>query len=107
MTLRVVTSPYFLGTKLEAFFGRGNGDFVASRDREGIVAVIDGRLAVVEEISIAEEDNRPYLAKAITRLMRESRFLEALPGHVPGDMASLGRLPIIQERMTRISLMNT
>jgi hypothetical protein len=43
LRLRVVTAPYFIGTKLEAFHGRGNGDFYVSRDLEDLVAVIDGR----------------------------------------------------------------
>jgi hypothetical protein len=41
--LRVVTTPYFIGTKLEAFRGRGRGDFYASSDLEDIVTVLDGR----------------------------------------------------------------
>jgi predicted nucleotidyltransferase len=35
--LRVVTTPYFIGTKLEAFRGRGKGDFYASSDLEDII----------------------------------------------------------------------
>ncbi len=39
--LRVVTAPYFIGTKLEAFRGRGKGDFYASSDLEDIITVLD------------------------------------------------------------------
>jgi hypothetical protein len=41
--LRVVTTPYFIGTKLEAFRGRGKGDLYASSDLEDIITVLDGR----------------------------------------------------------------
>ena len=32
MAIRVVTGPYFLATKIDAFHNRGNGDFIASHD---------------------------------------------------------------------------
>jgi len=35
LEIRVVTAPYFLATKLEAFKGRGRGDFFGSHDLEG------------------------------------------------------------------------
>jgi predicted nucleotidyltransferase len=43
LPIRVVTAPLFLGTKLEAFKGRGKNDYFASHDLEDVVAVIDGR----------------------------------------------------------------
>ena len=42
-TIRLVTAPFFLGTKIEAFRGRGEGDYWASHDLEDFVAVVDGR----------------------------------------------------------------
>ena len=49
LEIRVVTAPYFLATKLEAFKGRGRGDFFGSHDLEDLVYVVDGRSAIVEE----------------------------------------------------------
>jgi hypothetical protein len=43
MAIRVVTGPYFLATKIEAFYSRGKGDFIASHDMEDIVTLLDGR----------------------------------------------------------------
>src|SRR3546814_8526016 len=51
--IRVVAPAYFLGTKLEAFRGRGNGDPLASRDVEDILNVVDGRAGLVEEVRLA------------------------------------------------------
>ena len=42
-TIRLITAPFFLGTKMEAFRGRGDGDFFASHDLEDFIAVIEGR----------------------------------------------------------------
>jgi len=53
LSIRVVSAPYFLATKLEAFDGRGKGDYQASHDLEDLVAVIDGRPEAVEEVASA------------------------------------------------------
>jgi predicted nucleotidyltransferase len=45
LDVRVVTAPHFLATKIEAFHGRGRGDFAVSHDLEDLVFVIDGRAA--------------------------------------------------------------
>jgi predicted nucleotidyltransferase len=61
--LRVVTTPYFIGTKLEAFRGRGKGDFYASSDLEDIIAVLDGRPTVVEEVADSRANSAVTSAK--------------------------------------------
>jgi hypothetical protein len=48
------TSPYLLATKLEAFRGRGDGDFAGSTDIEDIILIIDGRPSVLEEVRHAD-----------------------------------------------------
>ena len=60
LRIRVVTAVYFCATKLEAFNGRGKGDYLSSHDLEDLVAVIDGRAELVQEIRPAQEE-RPYL----------------------------------------------
>lgn len=62
-SIRMVSAPYFLITKLEAFNGRGGGDYLASHDIEDLVAVLDGRPAIVDEIKRAESDLASVLAK--------------------------------------------
>ena len=39
-SIRVITAPFFLGTKMEAFHGRGKMDYQASHDLEDFVAII-------------------------------------------------------------------
>ena len=101
--LRVVTSAYFLATKLEAFHGRGNHDFMLSHDMEDIIAVLDGRLEIVEEISESDEGVQTYLEKEFTILLNDEDFLDALSGHLPGDTASQLRLPMLIERIEKIA----
>jgi len=40
LAIKIVTAPYFLGTKLDAFFGRGKGDYLTSHDMEDIINII-------------------------------------------------------------------
>jgi hypothetical protein len=51
VTIRAITSPYSLGTKIEAFFGRGKNDFLASHDLEDVMAVIDGLRLMLKKCS--------------------------------------------------------
>ncbi len=97
--IKVVTAPYFLATKLEAFEGRGNGDYLLSHDLEDLISVIDGRPEVIKEVQQSNEDLRNYLSEKFDALLDDSRFIEALPGKVPGDESSQSRIPIIIERL--------
>jgi hypothetical protein len=54
----------------------------ASKDLEDLIAVIDGRSELVEEVRAADGDVRGYLAKEIKQLISISAFRDALPGHV-------------------------
>src|SRR6202007_236472 len=62
--IRVTTAPFFLGTKMEAFRGRGRNDFQASHDLEDFVAVIEGRYTLLQEIAESPQDLQDYLAEA-------------------------------------------
>lgn len=102
-TIRLVTAPCFLATKLEAFRERGNGDYVASHDLEDIVAVIDGRASVAIDIEQSDPRIREYLAGEVRRLLTISAFTEAIAGHLSSDGAGQARLPIVVERMRTIA----
>src|SRR2546430_12717957 len=40
LSIRLVTAPYFIATKYEAFIGRGRGDYLASHDFEDLMAAV-------------------------------------------------------------------
>lgn len=101
--IRMVTAPYFLATKLAAFNGRGCQDFMASHDMEDIVAVLDGRPEVEDELRQADSALRNHLAAAFRHLLDERDFIDALPGHLPGDPASQTRLPLLMNRLGAIA----
>lgn len=103
LTIRVITAPYFLATKLEAFHGRGNGDYLFSHDLEDFITVIDGRPELLAEVTAAPSALRDYLANEVWKLLATPVFLDALPGYLPGDAASQLRLPVLLKCMHSIS----
>jgi len=105
LDILVVTAPYFLATKIQAFLNRGQGDFFASPDLEDIVAVLDGRREILEEIAGAPEDLRVFLGMTFQDFLNDESFVESLPGHLPSDAAAQQRLPELRRRMEAIASM--
>jgi len=103
LRIRLITSVYFLATKLEAFRGRGHDDYSASHDLEDVIAVIDGRPEIVEEVRTAPPDVRLYLASATRRLLATGRFVDALPGFLLPDPATQQRLPLLRDRLAALA----
>lgn len=101
--LRIVTPVYFVATKLGAFHGRGANDVALSHDVEDIVALIDGRAEIVDEIANANADVRKYIASEIDALLKNEDFLEALPGFLLPDAASQARRPSLEQRLRAIA----
>lgn len=103
LEIKIISAPCFLATKLDAFDGRGERDFMASHDLEDVVAVVDGREELAEEVARSEPELRDYLARRFGQLLNEREFIDALPGHLFRDPASQARLPLILERLERMA----
>ena len=102
LEIKIVTAPYFLGTKLDAFFGRGRGDYLTSHDLEDIINFINGRAELIEDIKNSEPDLKNFIVNSLQGFLEDELFLEALPGHLLPDKASQGRRVIILERIRKI-----
>jgi hypothetical protein len=103
VSIHCVTTTYFLGTKIEAFRGRGNNDFYDSHDLEDFISVIDGRARILDEIASSDVELRIYLAEAASKLIAEPRFMDALPGYLGWDEASQQRLPGLLAKLRTIA----
>lgn len=101
--IQLIAAPFFLGTKMEAFYDRGENDYYMSHDLEDFVAVVEGREQLLEELAEAPTDLRKYLGEATSKLLADERFLDALPGYVPGDAISQLRVSIIIERLKNMA----
>ncbi len=102
-SIRMVSGPYFLITKLEAFDGRGKGDYLLSHDIEDIIAVLDGRPQIVDEVKQAEPELVQDLAGRFQKLLQDVRFNDAISGHMLTDEISQRRTSIILNRIKEIA----
>ena len=83
LEIRVVTAPYFLATKIEAFRGRGGGDF----------------FEVQTETTLLRE----YLLREINGLLATPGFIDALPGYLLPDTASQARIVTVLRRLKAVA----
>lgn len=93
------SAPCFIATKLEAFFSRGKGDFLMSKDIEDILAVVDGREELVEEMKLTAPDVRGFVCASLLGLLEDGRFMESIPQIVPEDT----REAILTNRLRRVA----
>lgn len=103
--IRLVTAPVFVATKLEAFAGRGKGDFLSSHDLEDLLAIVDGRATLLDECLASIPELRGYLAEQFSELLKTRAFVEALSGHLPGDAASQARLPDLLDKLKQLAML--
>ncbi|MEM8682523.1 MAG: hypothetical protein AAGF72_03775 [Pseudomonadota bacterium] len=101
--IRLIDPVHFVATKLEAFDGRGDNDFVMSHDLEDLICVLDGRPELEDEITDAMRELRDHVCKRISDLVNTPQFIESLPGHLPGDAGSQARLPMLMEKLARLA----
>jgi predicted nucleotidyltransferase len=101
-SIRLISPPVFIGTKLEALRDRGTGDLRASHDLEDIVSVIDGRPEIVTEVQDCIPELREYLSRELAALLDHTYIEDVLAGHLPGDEESQARLPLLIARMREL-----
>jgi predicted nucleotidyltransferase len=82
ITINILSSPYFLATKLEAFKNRGKNDFYGSHDYEDIIYLLDNRLNIVEEILNAEDSVKNYIKKELKVIKNHPQAEEILAIHI-------------------------
>ena len=100
---RVITAPFFLATKIEAFQGRGNRDFLASHDLEDLIYVVDGRSAIADEVRVETSELREYLRTQVGALLATPPFIDALPGYLLPDAANQARIGTVIQRLRTIA----
>ncbi|EWH02960.1 hypothetical protein Q427_05905 [Halomonas sp. BC04] len=74
ISIRVVTPPLFVATKLEAYKGRGNGDPLESHDIEDILNLVDGRPELLDEVRDTDSELKAYIAAELAQLLDNDFF---------------------------------
>jgi hypothetical protein len=93
--IRAASPTYLLATGLEAFKGRGDGDFLGSRDFGDIIALVDGREELIDEVRHGDADVRAYLAAELAGLAARPRFRDGVSAALRPDAASQARGDLI------------
>ena len=112
ISIRLITAPVFIGTKLEAFKDRGKDDsgrpdFLGSHDLEDIITVADRRPELLTECRVAAPELRTYLASEFTALFANPEFEQALSGHLPGDAFSQQRTRPLANTLRELARLQT
>lgn len=97
--IEVVDAVTFLGTKIEAFANRGRGDFLASKDIEDIIAVLDGRPELLSELDGREPALLASIAASLASWKAQSDFDYAIEGYLQADEE---RIPALKARIDAI-----
>ena len=79
---RVLSLPYFIASKLEAFEGRGKKDYQASHDLEDIISILEtySDSPLFHDFKGLNKDLAKYIESRLNLLMQESDFIDTLPG---------------------------
>jgi predicted nucleotidyltransferase len=101
-TIPLFAPPYFLATKLEAFEQRGAGDYRASPDFEDIMFVLDNRIGIVEELSLADEAVRQFVATAMRAFLNQPHADSYIIGHLHPLIAD-ARFPSLKDKLVQIT----
>ncbi len=99
ITIQLISSVYFIATKLEAYKGRGNNYLFGSRDIEDILNLIDGRSELINEIFESPDDVKNYIVQEIKCLLGMSDFEYMVQSQSGGDQ---GREDLLFERLDEI-----
>jgi predicted nucleotidyltransferase len=101
LKVKILTAPYFLGTKIEAFNDRGKkrGEYRLSRDLEDIVTIFDGRTNITDEIKSCPQNLKEYLNEALPKLIEDEEFEEAIAAFIHPDNRAATRIQEVLRKM--------
>lgn len=101
IAITILSAPYFLATKLEAFKDRGSSDFYGSHDFEDIVYLLDNRTTLVSEILAAATGVKSYLKDELLKIRNHPQSHEILSMHIH-PLIREERFPLLLEKIDKI-----
>ncbi len=82
LTVKILSAPYYIATKLEAHKSRGNNDGRTSHDFEDIIYVLENRATIWKEMNNAGESLKEYLQSEFLILLENPNLFEWIDAHV-------------------------
>jgi hypothetical protein len=98
-TIRVINAPLFLCTKFDAYDSVGTTNV---KDLEDIIAVIDGRSTLLNEIEASPVEVIKYVSEA-TRNILDAEIASKIDWFLPVDGSGAARAPIVLDRLEAIA----
>jgi len=99
--IRVLSLPYYLATKLEAFNNRG-GDYRTSHDFEDVIYVIDNCTTVIQEILGSDESVKGFIREELKKVVNNPNAAEIIQCQLHPNLVA-GRYPLILEKLKQIT----
>jgi predicted nucleotidyltransferase len=99
--IKILPLPYFLASKMGAFFDRGVQDLYASHDLEDIVYIFNYTSDLAEQVLAADPDVAQYLKDSVQKIVENDKIMAAIPGHLYFDSVD-ERMEIIIKTMNQI-----
>ncbi|MBQ6330658.1 MAG: nucleotidyl transferase AbiEii/AbiGii toxin family protein [Kiritimatiellae bacterium] len=101
-SVKVVSPPFFVALKIEAFEDRGKGDFVSSTDFEDVICLFNGRGTLVDEIS-AEPVVCSKLAEKFAGYLTNPDLEDAVMGFVQTESRPEDRFAAIMSAFHKLA----
>lgn len=80
--IKILSVPYFIAAKLEAYKSRGKKDGRTSHDFEDIIFILENRASVWEEMKNADNPVKDYLRNEFEILLKNPNLFEWIDSHV-------------------------
>lgn len=103
LAINVIKPAYFLANKSIAFRSRGKSNYFGSHDFEDMIAVVDGRASIVNDIVDSPGDVRAFLVTECRLLMADRDLAEGVRANLAPDFASQSRHRIIIEKLRALA----
>lgn len=100
--INVLSMPFFIATKLDAFFDRGINDVYASTDLEDLVYLLSHTSNLVEEVSSSPQEVKRYIIECAQNILNDSSIMSAIPGHLSYENAE-EQLASVLKKLNRIA----
>ncbi|MGB5819566.1 MAG: nucleotidyl transferase AbiEii/AbiGii toxin family protein [Saonia sp.] len=101
LTIKVLPLPYFLATKMGAFFDRGIKDIYASHDLEDIAYLFNYTTDIDDRLINANNEVNSYLTEKLKEIIENKTIITAIRGSLYYEQAD-ERMEVILERIQNV-----
>lgn len=101
INIKLLPLPFFIATKMEAFFERGIKDVYASHDLEDIVYLFNYTTNIDYQLIRATQEVNIYLREKLKEIIENKTILTAIRGSLYYEQAD-ERMEIIEQRIQNI-----